>query len=544
MHSRGNAILYNRLLLTTGRNNVSSKKKSLDSLPVRKLTEKSFEALLESAPDAMIVIDDSGRIVIVNGEAEKMFGYGRDDMHGEKIEMLLPHALHERHIAHRNRYMSNPNLRPMGLGLELNGRRRDGEEFPVEISLSPIHTKGGAFVSSVIRDVTSRKKMEQALVKARKDAERANLANSAFLAAASHDLRQPVQALSLLNGALRRTVTDAKALEMLESQNQSLTAMTNLLNSLLDISRLDAGAITPNFEGVPIRWLVGQLSPEFARQAIKKGLSFESEMCDGIVRTDPNMLTEIISNFVSNGIRYTENGTVTLVCEKGEKDCCVRVCDTGIGIKEDQLDDIFKEFHQCKEPGFRNEGFGLGLAIVRRLADLLGHKVDVNSAPGKGSCFSITLPLVDAADKASVSGAAAETSENLADVSGRVILIEDDVQVSSALTLLLEAEGYSVASAATMHDATAITASWQDDPDLIVSDYHLADSSTGVEAIAAIRSSRDAEIPALIITGDTSRVVAEAKNTANCVLLNKPVDPDHLLELARAATTTGRLDEV
>jgi PAS domain S-box-containing protein len=203
-------------------------------------SEAYFRNLLESAPDAMIIVDDTGEIAIVNGQAERMFGFDRAEMLGKKIEMLLPDSVRKSHVSHRTNYINDPSLRPMGPGLELVGQRKDGSEFPVEISLSPVSTPKASFVSSVIRDVTRRKRMEQEIIAAQEAAERANKANSAFLAAASHDLRQPVQALSLLNGALRRTVKDERALEMIESQEHSLTAMTNLLNSLLDISRLDA----------------------------------------------------------------------------------------------------------------------------------------------------------------------------------------------------------------------------------------------------------------------------------------------------------------
>ncbi|MDH5454988.1 MAG: PAS domain S-box protein, partial [Gammaproteobacteria bacterium] len=219
-------------------------------------SEAYFRHLLDSAPDAMVIIDEQGKIAIVNAQAEKMFGYRRDEMLGRAVEMLLPDRLHMQHIQHRRSFQDDPRLRPMGDGSELLARRSDGSEFPVEISLSPVQSQAGRFVSSVIRDVTERKRMEDEINAARKEAERANKANSAFLAAASHDLRQPVQALSLLNGALRRTVKDEKALQMVDSQQHSLTAMTNLLNSLLDISRLDAGAVTPELEDFPIKRLI------------------------------------------------------------------------------------------------------------------------------------------------------------------------------------------------------------------------------------------------------------------------------------------------
>lgn len=502
-------------------------------------SEAYFKNVLESAPDAMVIIDHHGKITVVNGQAEEMFGYTRKQMLGQEIEMLLPESIRDRHISHRAGFAANPLLRPMGRNLELRGRRRDGSEFPVEISLSPFTSASGAFVSSVIRDVTNRKKMEQELIAARQEAERANKANTTFLAAASHDLRQPVQALSLLNGALRRTVHDSLALEMVESQQNSLDAMTNLLNSLLDISRLDAGKVEPEFEDFRIQRLVDRLFAEFSRQASHKGLSFKGDSCDTIVRSDPNLLSEIIQNLVSNAIRYTDKGSVKLSCRYEGGEFWIDVTDTGIGIDPEQFDEIFQEFHQIKTPGTDNEGFGLGLAIVKRLADLLGHEISVVSDPGNGSTFSIRLPVVSAQSgnrsKAAVTTAAA-TSET---VSGLIILIEDDVNVANAWGLLLEAEGFRVATAASAKEAAAVVKHLDVPPDLIISDFHLLDDSTGVEAVAMIRGEFERNIPAFIVTGDTSKMVKEAKSTENCIIMNKPVNTDQLLRGAAAAVASG-----
>ena len=499
-----------------------------------------FRILLDSAPDAMIIVDEAGKILLVNAQAEAMFGLTRDEMLGQPVEILLPEAFRNTHIRHREQFIESPSLRPMGAGLELVGRRKDGSEFPVEISLSPVETKAHSFVSSVIRDVSRRKKMEQEIIAAKQAAERATKANTAFLAAASHDLRQPVQALSLLNGALRRTVKDARALEMVESQERSLTAMTNLLNSLLDISRLDAGAITPEFEEFPMQRLIDRLAPEFGRQAKQKGLRFDAKPCPAIVRSDPNLLSEIIQNLVSNAIRYTEKGSVHLACGPDGDHCRIEVRDTGIGIGEDQLEKIFQEFHQIRTPGGNKEGFGLGLAIVRRLADLLGHQVSVESGIGKGSCFCVSLPLVDAAPRDVDDDADADRAADESE-SGTIILIEDDVNVANAWGLLLEAEGYRVAAASSAPEAHALIRHIDEAPALIVSDFHLLDGSTGVEAVTAIREYFHRNIPAFIVSGDTSKVVKDARPVDNSTLMSKPVNTRRLLAAARIATRTGKV---
>jgi protein-histidine pros-kinase len=497
-----------------------------------------FKHLLESAPDAMVIIDDHGKITIVNAQAERMFGYERGEMLGQPVEMLLPERLREAHKGHRSSFAESPRLRPMGYGMDLVARRSDDSEFPVEISLSPVISGGGKFVSSVIRDVTRRKRMEDEIIAARQEAERANKANSAFLAAASHDLRQPVQALSLLNGALRRTVTDERALQMIESQQHSLTAMTNLLNSLLDISRLDAGAVTPELEDFPIQRLIDRLSDEFARQAHHNGLEFSASACPTMINSDPNLLAEIIQNLVSNAIRYTDKGGVKLECTQENSHCVLKVIDTGIGIAEDQLEEIFREFHQCKAPGASKEGFGLGLAIVKRLSDLLGLMIKVDSDIGRGSTFSVSIPALTNVTSEAEVDVAGESGIHEAG-SGLVILIEDDVNVADAWGLLLEAEGYRVATAASATEARALMNYVDEVPALLISDFHLLDGSTGVEAVSAIREYYDKPIPAFIVSGDTSKVVKEARLLDNCTLMCKPIDTNRLLAAARRAVATG-----
>lgn len=501
-------------------------------------SEAYFRVFLESAPDAMIIADEDGKVTIVNGQAERMFGYSRNEMLGKPIESLLPERLREKHVGHRKKFAAQPALRPMGAGMDLVARRKDGAEFPVEISLSPVATASATFVSTVIRDVTKRKAMEAEINAARQEAERANKANSAFLAAASHDLRQPVQALSLLNGALRRTVKDERALAMIESQQNSLTAMTNLLNSLLDISRLDAGKVTPEIEDFPMQRIIDRLSAEFARQAQHKGLEFEASNCTSLVRSDPNLLGEIIQNFVSNAIRYTDKGKVTLRCGKVDGYCRIDVEDTGVGIEEDQLEAIFQEFHQGRSAKSSKEGFGLGLAIVRRLADLLDHDVSVRSVPGRGSCFSVLLPIVDGDAEASCGGDADHPTVAEA-VSGVVVLIEDDNNIANAWGLVLEAEGYKVATAASATEARALIRHMEDTPTLVISDFHLLDGSTGVEAVSEIREFYGLSIPAFIVSGDTSKVVKDAKPLDNCTIMSKPVNTERLLAAARVATRSG-----
>ncbi len=218
--------------------------------------------------------------------------------------------------------------------------------------------------------------------------------------------------------------------------------------------------------------------------------------------------------------------------------CRVEVIDTGIGIDEDQLDEIFREFHQIKAPGASNEGFGLGLAIVKRLASLLHVTIAVDSLPGKGSCFSVTIPTVASVDPAH-DAESVDAHDADATVGGLIILIEDDVNVANAWGMLLEAEGFRVAMATSAKEANALIGHLDEVPALLISDFHLLDGSTGVEAVSQIREYFDAHIPAFIVSGDTSKIVKEARLLDNCTLLSKPVDTNRLLTAARRAIRSG-----
>ena len=216
--------------------------------------------------------------------------------------------------------------------------------------------------------------------------------------------------------------------------------------------------------------------------------------------------------------------------------------DTGIGIDEAQIGEIFLEFHQIKTAGVDKEGFGLGLAIVKRLAELLEHRIDVKSDPGHGSTFSICLPIVGQRDVRAMAQSA-DTEDNSGQASGMILLIEDDIKVANAWGLLLEAEGFSVATAASAIEAAAVIQHLSAPPDLIISDFHLLDGSTGVEAVAMVRQAYDRNIPAFIVTGDTSKMVQDARSTGNCIIMNKPVNPEQLLKNALNAIDTGIVPE-
>jgi PAS domain S-box-containing protein len=505
-------------------------------------------SVLDAAPDAMIVIDASGLIRFTNRQVAALFGYGHDEIIGEPIEVLLPERFRARHIGHRERYSSSLRVRPMGVGLELFGRRRNGSEFPVEISLSPIADAEQGLVAAAIRDVTDRKRVEAELIVAREAAEaareladrareladRANQGKSRFLATASHDLRQPLQTLEMLNGALRRRTNDPHSIEALTQQGQAIGAMSRLLNALLDISKLESGAIRPEPTDFAVAAIFEELRLEFAGIAANKGLTLEIERCNEAAYSDPSLVEQILRNLVSNAVKYTPRGFVRLRCLHEAGLVRVEVADTGIGIPQDQLAYIYEEFYQVGVPtNVSRDGYGLGLSIVQRLVKLLTLKLDVHSEVGKGSAFSLVLPASSGGAGANPSSSARSVA--LIDQIGEacVLLVEDDEAVRRATTLLLELEGYRVTAVASLNEAIRHVQSGNR-VDLLISDYHLNDGETGTQVIAALREILGTNLKAVLTTGDTSSAIKQLPGDRYLRMTSKPIKADELLAMLRA----------
>jgi PAS domain S-box-containing protein len=493
-------------------------------------------SILESAPDAMLIVDAAGTILFANAQVSALFGYELAEIAGRPVEMLLPERYRVRHVPHRERYGASMGVRPMGSGLPLFARRKDGDEFPVEISLSPVGGEATPLVAAAIRDVTERKRTEAALVAAREEADRANQAKSRFLAAASHDLRQPLQTLAMLNGSLLRTVRDPRAREALDLQDQAISAMSRLLNSLLDISKLESGAISPEVTDFRVAALFDELGREFASLAASKGLELRVDNCADLVHSDPALVGQILKNLLSNAIKYTREGWVQLRCQHLEALVRLEVLDTGIGIPADQIARIFDEFYQVGvSPNATREGYGLGLSIVDRLVRLLGARLDVESEPGKGSRFALDLPAGETSGGEADEVGRKGTSARRAVV--RLLLVEDDAGVRAATAMLLRLEGYEVLAAGSVREALDLAARPESHPDLVVTDYHLGDGETGLQVLEALRDACGRTLSAVLITGDTSSAVRELGADPSLRVVSKPIDADQLVALLREMAT-------
>ena len=375
----------------------------------------------------------------------------------------------------------------------------------------------------------AREAAQQALERA----ERAHRAKSRFLATASHDLRQPLQSLSLLNGSLRRMVRDPNVLEALAQQELAIGAASRLVNTLLDISKLESGAVRPQITDFALAELLEELRREFAGLAQAKGLQFNVEPCDARLRSDPTLLGQILRNLLANAIKYTRQGYVALRCAARPGGLGLQVLDTGIGIPADHLAHIFDEFYQVTGPQSRSrEGFGLGLSIVERLVKLLDLKLEVSSEPGRGSEFTLALPVSGpAAQAASAPAAAPDAAVQQGRTYGhRILLVEDDEGVREATRLLLESVGCQVLAAASSAEALE-QADAHGAPDLLISDYHLDCAQTGLDVISALRRRFGRPLKAILVSGDTSPAIKALVPDRHLRFAAKPVETEQLLQL-------------
>jgi two-component system CheB/CheR fusion protein len=421
----------------------------------------------------------------------------------------------------------------------------------------PYRTESGDVEGVVITfaDVSEQRRVADALAAAKRQAELANAGKSRFLAAASHDLRQPLQALVLLQGALAQCVKSAKARDLLGQLDETLAAMTGMLNSLLDINQIETGTVRADVVPFPINDLLDRMWREFSDPAQAQGLVMRVAPCSLTIRSDPQLLEQMLRNLLSNALKYTKRGRLLLGCRRRAVTLSIEVWDTGIGIAATELQAIFDEYYQLDNVAReRSRGLGLGLTIVKRLGLLLGHRVRVASRPGKGSVFAIEVDLAQSAP-AQVPGPASASAPEPPpgpvkavvqgmQRTGAILIVEDDPDVSKLLKVYLDNEGHRTATAPDGAAAVELVARGTFRPDLVLADHNLPNALSGLGVVEKLQDVLQQRIPAIILTGDISTDTLREIALHNCVHLSKPVRPRELTEVIQrllpAAPTPAR----
>ncbi|WP_245504431.1 chemotaxis protein CheB [Lichenihabitans psoromatis] len=411
--------------------------------------------------------------------------------------------------------------------------------------------RGVEGVVITFNDITERKRVAKSLEASQQQAEAANIAKSRFLAAASHDLRQPLQALDLIRGVLAKRIAErrtAEALELVARLDDTTASMSTMLNTLLDINQLEAGTVRTDITVFPINDLLDRLRKEFSWHAVEQDLGFRVVPCSLFVESDAHLLEQMIRNLMSNALKYTKCGKVLIGCRRHGDLLTVEIWDTGIGIANEELQTIFEEYHQIDNKAReRHLGLGLGLSIVWRLGSLLCHPVRVRSEIGKGSVFVIEVRIAPkgqaqpSADSLSPRIEAADAARQ----GGSILIIEDDPMVRDSLALFLTDEGYEVAKVSSVPLALELVANGEIHPDLILADYNLPNGLNGLEAGVELAKVLKREIPVIILTGDISTQTLRDIALSRCSQLTKPVHLDALTQLIRrvlpAALQSSRL---
>jgi len=509
----------------------------------RKLREGAelLTALIESSRDSIFVLERDGCLLVANSTFLELISSAREEAVGSRLTVRHDPEVQQGLDRLRERVVASR----MPQATDIVAHAADGTRHVLQAISAPIFGDAGEVhaVAGIGRDVTEARAAAEALRAAKEEAEAADRAKTRFLAAASHDLRQPLQAaLMLADMVARKTRLGADAAVSSESLLRALDDMKRLVDSLFDVSRLDSGAVQAELTVFPLQELFDQIEPAYATLAARKTINLLIGRTEAIVRSDRVLLSRMLSNLIENAIRYTQVGHVAVTCrpENGRLRICVE--DTGVGISRQDLSRIWLEFEQLHNPERdRRQGLGLGLAIVRRLSALLDHPVDVVSELGQGSRFVVTVPLVE--ERAAVPPQANKPNADEPGAGGPVVLIDDDPLVLETLHTILEEHGWRVISAADCDTALQDLAAAGCVPALLIVDYRLHGGQVGTTAISAIRRQVETDVPAIILTGefaaagDASDPILRDAKRVGASLLQKPIAWQDLLKAMRAAIT-------
>jgi PAS domain S-box-containing protein len=506
--------------------------------------------LLDTAPDAMVVVGPDATIRFVNAQTERLFGYARTELVGQHLDLLIPERFRPRHGAHLERFFASPGLRPMGSGLELFGRCKDGTELPIEVSLSPLRTSQGVTVSATIRDITERKRLAaeakfqderqaEELREARALAEAGSAAKSEFLSSMSHELRTPLNAIlgfaQLLWRDRREPLSERHKLRV-EHILKGGEHLLRLINDILDLSRIEAGQVSISTEPVSVRDVLEEVDRTLQPMAARQQIALRIDPLPSrlpMVAADRTRFAQILMNLGSNAIKYNrQNGDVVFsVAEQEPSSVRITVKDTGIGIPLDKQSTLFHPFQRAGQETGPIEGTGIGLVITRRLATLMNGEVGFHSVPGQGSEFWVRLPIHASLRSSQVPPDLAELAADqlVRDGLRRVLYVEDNpANVLFMRDLLSNFESIDLSVALTAELGVELADQLR--PDVIIMDINLPGMS-GLDALRSLRARADLQhIPVIALTAAASERDRQLGMQAGFYrYLTKPVQVDELI---------------
>jgi PAS domain S-box-containing protein len=502
-------------------------------------SEEKLRGLFELAPLGILLVDMQGRFLEFNEAFRAICGYPADELRDLDFWALTP----DKYLPDEDAQLDS--LRRSGRygPYEKEYIRKDGSRVPINLNGRLVTgADGQTYIWSIVEDISARKQTEAEMLAQKRSAEEANQAKSRFLAAASHDLRQPMHALGLLISALSERLEatgggaaaegDAENRRLLGLIDASVRNMGNLLNDLLDLSRLDAGVVVPQPHCARVDDVFGRLKSRFQPLASDKNLRLVFMPCRLAVETDPILFDRILANLIANAIRYTSTGGILVgVRRHGEDTLRIEVIDTGHGIPEAMFGRIFEEYFQLGNPERdRDKGLGLGLNIVKRLVVLLGIHIEMSSCLGHGTRFSLELPRCEFKEQEQKT----ERGARLAPMPGQgklVVLVDDDEAILVAVRSLFEQWGIDLIAAPSLEAAKQALATSGRRPNLILSDYRLPGEHDGIGVVAQFRADYGEELPAVLITGDTGKAAMEAITQSGLKLMHKPLQPAKLRAL-------------
>ena len=486
--------------------------------------EGRYRGLLEAAPDAMVVVNQAGEIVLLNVQAEKQFGYRRDELLGQKVTNIIPDGFAERLIADALRSTEDALAQQIGTGIELTGRRKDGDEFPIEIMLSPLESPEGILITAAVRDISVRKQMERL--------------KDDFVATVSHELRTPLTSISgslgLLVGRWAGELPESAA-RLLTIAHTNSQRLVRLINDILDIEKIEFGRVVFKMGQIDVRTLVEQTieSNRGFAEGYEVRIRLDAGSVDGQVNADPDRLSQVVTNLLSNAIKFSPvNGEVLVTIEKDDNVIRISVHDQGTGVPADFKPHIFEKFAQADATSTRQKGgTGLGLSIAKQIVERLNGEMSFDDAVGGGTIFHVELPNWEGK-------ADWEIDYGAATGAARILICEDDREIATVIRECLRQAGFAAdfaytAAAATDRSTVIAYAAF-------LIDLQLPDGD-GVSLMVRLRAQKQYhDTPIIVISGNPGRGRADMRASQLNVLgwLSKPVDFEHLVEVVRASTAS------